>query len=188
MYLTPASKKELNMLKKFLNDTLGERVFEKITDVFLIYKCINAKTFYTLINRENKALSRVACLFETCYSAGCPFIEVYDNKLFFHVAAIPILAEFTDHKIIITDKAIELFLYGRDIFKKSIVKFEKPLEKNSYAVILDNKNRAYGIGELLYSYAEVKTLQDDVIVIKNILDVGFYLRSEKSHETNKVST
>ncbi len=133
-----------------------------------------------LVNKKNSALNSITSLFETCYSVGCPFIEVYQDKLLFHVAAIPILAEFTGNKVKITDKAIELFLYGRNIFKKSIIKFDKPVAEHSYTIILDDKNRAYGIGELLYSSNKVDTLPENTVVIKNIIDVGFYLRSENN--------
>ncbi|WEU40792.1 MAG: hypothetical protein OdinLCB4_002420 [Candidatus Odinarchaeum yellowstonii] len=188
MRLTPVSRSELRVLRDFIDNAFGQQIFKKITAVFQIYKSVASKTSYTLLDKNNNTLIEIAQLFDTYYSAGCPLLESSEGELSFNVGSIPVLAQFTDHKVKITSKAIELFLYGRDIFKKSIIKFEKPIEKNSYAIIVDEKDRAYGIGELLYSSNEIKNLHENMVVIKNILDIGFYLRSEdKILKTGEIS-
>ncbi|MEM2109257.1 MAG: PUA domain-containing protein [Candidatus Odinarchaeota archaeon] len=180
MILTPASKKELNTLREFINNSFGQNVFEKIKTKFIIYKSREpaSRTSFFLSETENTTLNELAHLFKTSYSIGYPFIELQNNNPTLNLAAIQVISQFTENRIKVTDKAIELFLYGRDIFKNSIIEFEKNLDKNEYAVITDTKRRPFGIGKLLYSYNELKKLPDNTVAIKNILDIGLYLRCE----------
>ena len=178
MRLNPVSESELASLKKLVNNLFGSKVFEKIQSRFRIYKSSNFKAFF-LIEAGNKLLNELALIFESIYSIGCPFIELHRNTPIINLAAIQVISPLTSNKIQITDKAIQLLIYGRDIFNNSIIKFEKPLDKNHHVIITDSEGRAYGMGKLLYSCEEFKKLPGTTVVIKNILDVGFYLRCEK---------
>ena len=72
-------------------------------------------------------------------------------------------------RVFVNQKAEQLFLYGRDIFMKSIVKGKK----SGTVLVCNEKGEPLGIGKF-----EGETL-------KNVVDLGFYLRSEDSCQVSE---
>mgnify|MGYP000167906647 CR=1 FL=1 len=73
----------------------------------------------------------------------------------------------------IDEKASHLYLYGRDIFSSSIMKIYEPIEKNSYVAILDFEGEIIGVGLVLKHPLEA---EEKEVVVKNIFDMGWFLR------------
>lgn len=72
-------------------------------------------------------------------------------------------------KIFVNDKAETMFLYGRNILKESILK--NPQNINEGIVLVQNsldENLGYGLFQQ----------QGKDLVVKNLLDKGYYLRKE----------
>ncbi len=76
----------------------------------------------------------------------------------------------TSHYVIVESKAAMLFTYGRDILHDSIIKLNHNQECKRYPLIVMNEEvEPIGFGTL-------KRMNGRVL-IQNILDVGWYLRS-----------
>lgn len=82
----------------------------------------------------------------------------------------------------VTDEGEKLFLYGRDLFTKSIVDARLPLLRNHYIVVINKNNEYVGLGIALrnilslYDLNKLKITDPELVLIKNYIDLGWYLR------------
>jgi len=80
------------------------------------------------------------------------------------IELIKLLAKVSDKKVYINEKAAWLFICGRDVFSKSIV---KSTVKKGLCLVMNAKEECIGYGEFSSKG------------VKNILDIGEYLRMER---------
>ncbi len=78
------------------------------------------------------------------------------------------------NKIIIDSKAAWLFTCGRDVFGKSVLKRMGSMQKGDSTLILNEYCECLGFGKIIGGF----DLSEDKVVIKNVLDVGDFLRRE----------
>ena len=80
----------------------------------------------------------------------------------------------------INEHASELYTYGRDVFGCSITKRSSGVFKeNTWVLVLDELGEFLGWGKLMVSLESMKGPCEKP-VIKNMLDIGMYLRCEES--------
>ena len=84
---------------------------------------------------------------------------------------LDIIGKSTKRRIIIDDKAEWLFLCGRDIFGKSIVRADV---KEGFAIIQNKAGETLGFGKITDDISK-----KNKAVIKNKLDRGDFLRRER---------
>ncbi len=84
------------------------------------------------------------------------------------IALIKILAKYTDDKIYVNDKSAWLFGCGRDLFPENIIKGSSAKR----VIVLNEKKEVLG-------YA-IKKREGNRKIYQNNLDIGNYLRREKS--------
>ena len=77
------------------------------------------------------------------------------------------------NKIIVDRKAEWLFICGRDIFKEGVI--EALGSKGSYTLILNQDGECLGFGEIVSHIDKA----EEGVVVRNILDVGDFLRRER---------
>ncbi|MHA1755105.1 MAG: PUA domain-containing protein [Candidatus Odinarchaeia archaeon] len=171
---------EFEELKNFICKKFSKTTFNKIIKEFEIYAINNnnVKEFY-LVNRKYSLFSKIISNLKNVVFLGTPFVYSSNNRFNFHPAAVEILNNFVDSKIKINDKAVNLFLYGRDIFKNSVIKLPSRFRKGEYCVVIDERNQPLGLGELLYSKTVFKKIKEDAVILRNIVDLGVYLRVER---------
>ena len=106
------------------------------------------------------------------FTAGVFLGEEKRNKFLPSIALIDIISRATDKWVTVDDNAEWLFLCGRDIFGKSVVKAN--VKKGM--VLVGNKDK-----EVL-GYGKITGNMDkpDQVYITNILDKGDFLRREMS--------
>lgn len=86
------------------------------------------------------------------------------------------------NKVIIDKKTAWLFICGRDIFRKGILKGSN-LKKGNFALVLNENNECLGFGKLIMNLRGVPDSKE--VAIKNILDLGDFLRREKDQSQRK---
>ena len=92
------------------------------------------------------------------------------------------MAENKANKIVIDKKTAWLFICGRDIFKQGILRANVS-RKDDYALILNEHNECLGFGKILRN---IRKEQDaNKVVVKNILDIGDFLRREKQRSRQR---
>ena len=91
-----------------------------------------------------------------------------------------IFAQNTSKKrIVVTDQAEALVLYGRDVFGQSIIKHTNDFEENEIILITNRYGDAIGIGRARY---HANRIQKQGVTVTNIADRGWYLREETDFE------
>ncbi len=128
--------------KIFLISSGRKEIF--IVDDF-VYK------IYNKINRE-------------IYSIGLYIGEIRGKYFLISLELASIIEPFTNNKIVVNEKAEQLFLYGRDIFKESIVKEYKRFKLGERCLVLNKRHEVLGIGKYERN------------IVKNLMDRGWYLR------------
>ena len=93
------------------------------------------------------------------------------------IALIDLIGTKTNKKIIVGAKAEWLFLCGRDVFGKSIIKSNT---NRGLAIITNQSQEVLGYGKLLTNLTNNQLLKKHMnkVVIKNLLDKGDFLRRE----------
>lgn len=82
-------------------------------------------------------------------------------------------------KIVVTDQAEALVLYGRDVFGQSIIGHSNDFEENEIVLIINKHGDAIGIGRTRY---HADKIQKQGVTVTNIVDRGWYLREETDFE------
>lgn len=95
-----------------------------------------------------------------------------ENKKVFNPspALIEEISKVTDKKVFVNKKAEMLFVCGRDLFSKSVLKTNS---KDGFVLVQNERDENLGYGKVVGNLSE-----NNKIFIKNLLDKGIYLRKE----------
>jgi len=131
---------------------------------------------YFLINEALRPLVR-----KDFFYAGA-YLGKVKGKIFFpSFILLAMMAEGKANKTIVDDKAAWLFICGRDIFKRGILNASGSKKKGDYTLIMNQLDECLGFGKTMHNIDEVKNGKR--VVVKNISDVGDFLRREKHLKT-----
>ena len=125
---------------------------------------------YFLLNENLKRLA-----LRNFFYAGTYLGKIKNGRFFPSFSLLRIISERRANKVIVDDKTAWLFICGRDVFKKGILKAAGSKKKDDYTLILDKYGECLGFGRILSNLSEEK----DDVAIKNISDIGDFLRREK---------
>jgi ribosome biogenesis protein Nip4 len=124
---------------------------------------------YFLLNENLKRLIR-----KDFYYAGTYLGKVKNGKFFPSFNLLAMLAKGEANKIVVDRKVAWLFICGRDIFRKGILAVHGSRRKGDYTLVLNEFGECLGFGKITGSLGAEKTQ----VVVKNISDVGDFLRRE----------
>ena len=77
--------------------------------------------------------------------------------------------------VVVDEKTEWLFICGRDIFKRGIAGTKRSAKRGDYVLVLNKNGETLGYGRVTCVFDEVKK----GVAVKNILDLGDFLRREK---------
>ncbi|MEM3443144.1 MAG: hypothetical protein QXM86_04740 [Candidatus Bathyarchaeia archaeon] len=113
--------------------------------------------------------------------AGIYLGKIKDGQFFPSFNLLKIIAEKKEANKVLVDKKSEwLFICGRDVFKRGITKVFGSVTRGSYVLVLNKNNECLGFGEIVKDLGTIKK----GVAVKNILDVGDFLRREKAKQAN----
>lgn len=124
---------------------------------------------YFLLNENLKRLIR-----KDFYYAGTYLGKVKNGKFFPSFNLLVMLAKGEANKIVVDRKAAWLFICGRDIFRRAVLAVHGSQRKGAYTLVLNEFGECLGFGKITRNL-DAKETQ---VVIKNISDVGDFLRRE----------
>ena len=110
------------------------------------------------------------------FYAGAYLGAVKDSSFFPSFLLLSMIAETKANKLVVDEKTAWLFICGRDIFKKGILKGNS-LKKGDYTLILNERNECLGFGKVACNLRG--EADANKVAVKNILDIGDFLRREK---------
>lgn len=125
--------------------------------------------FYLL----NPALRKLAK--KDFYYAGLYLGKVKNGVFFPSFNLLSTLVNVTANKVVLNRKAAWLFICGRDVFQSGILKVMGSKRKGSSTLVLNEFGECLGFGKITCNLDQA----EGKIAIKNILDVGDFLRREK---------
>lgn len=129
----------------------------------------NNQMYYLL----NPALLKLAK--RDFFTAGLYLGKARNNEFFPSFNLLNILVDTAANKVILNHKAAWLFICGRDVFHKGISKVAGSKQKDSLTLVLNEFDECLGFGKITSNLDQAK----GKMAIKNILDVGDFLRREK---------
>ncbi len=124
---------------------------------------------YYLLNTRVKKIMRSDFFYSGLYLG-----TVKDGVFFPSFNLLNMLLDVAKNKVFLNRKAAWLFICGRDVFKKGITKVYGSQNKGDYTLVLNEFGECLGFGRI----SEKLTIQVDMVVINNLLDVGDFLRRE----------
>ena len=130
----------------------------------------NKNRYYLLPKKMKKQIP------ESFFYAGTYLGAVKGNSFFPSFILLAVIAEHKANKLVVDKKTAWLFICGRDIFKQGILRGNN-LKKGDYTLILNKKNECLGFGKIIRNINE--ELDKKEVAVKNILDIGDFLRREK---------
>jgi len=169
----------VNKFSNIIKTDFGENVLLRIIREYQIYYRKKERIEIYLLPKNNTRLLQAISLLNQIYSAGTPFFEMKEETYRYLLGAIEILSKYSNQSIIVNEKGAKLFLYGRDLFKNSVISFDMNMEKNSFVIVKEYSKKPLGMGKLLYATDTFKKIEKSTVVIRNIIDLGYYLRSER---------
>lgn len=125
---------------------------------------------YFLLNEKLKRLVGTDFFY-----AGAYLGKTKSGKFFPSFVLLKMVTEKKANEIVVDAKTAWLFICGRDIFKKGIIKTEGSKKKGAYTLVLNQHGECLGFGRILHNLEEEKGR----VAVKNISDIGDFLRREK---------
>ena len=108
------------------------------------------------------------------YYAGTYLGKIKDGKFFPSFTLLAMLARGKANKIVVGKKAAWLFICGRDIFRKGILAVHGSQRKGDHTLVLNEFSECLGFGKITH----ILDAEGTQVVVKNISDVGDFLRRE----------
>jgi ribosome biogenesis protein Nip4 len=87
---------------------------------------------------------------------------------------LSMMAENKTNKVVVDAKTEWLFICGRDIFERGVVRVIGSKRKGDYTLIMNKQGECLGFGEILIDLTQKRA----GVIIRNILDLGDFLRRE----------
>jgi len=114
------------------------------------------------------------------YYAGIYLGKTKDAKFFPSFGLLSMISKTNANRIVVDAKTAWLFVCGRDIFKTGVVQASGSRKKDAQVLVLNENDECLGFGKILHNLDKTKTQ----VVIKNILDIGDFLRRERHARTD----
>ena len=124
---------------------------------------------YYLLNPRLKKLLQL-----DYYYAGLYLGKVNNGMFFPSFNLLNMLVVVSANKIIVDQKAAWLFICGRDVFRVGIVKVMGSKRKGDATLVLNEFGECLGFGKILDDLGD----SNERVAVKNVLDVGDFLRRE----------
>jgi len=125
---------------------------------------------YFLLNESLKKL-----ISQDFFYAGTYLGKIKDRRFFPSLSLLAMLAEKEANKIIVDTKTEWLFICGRDIFKRGIMKTMGSRKKGAFVLILNQYGECLGFGKIIRDLNK----ETSGVAVKNVLDIGDFLRRER---------
>ena len=126
---------------------------------------------YYILSKTLKQYAPKGFFYAGAYLGAVKGASFFPSFLF-----LAMLAKSKANKLVLNKKTAWLFICGRDVFQRGILK-ENNLKKGDYALVLNEHNECLGFGKIMHNLRGVPDANK--VAVKNILDLGDFLRREK---------
>jgi len=127
--------------------------------------------FY-LVNPALKPLVR-----QDFFYAGVYLGKAKEGKFFPSFNLLGMLAKKGAYRVVVDRKAAWLFICGRDVLGKSIVRVQGSGKKDTNTLVFNEFGECLGFGRIVEKLGG--TAGGNEVAVRNVLDVGDFLRRER---------
>jgi len=152
---------------KPVNDFIKRLHAEVEIDEALI---IRSRDRYFLLNDELKKL-----IGKDFFHAGTYLGKTKGGRFFPSFTLLAMMIEGKANKVVVDDRTEWLFVCGRDVFREGIKKVVGASGRGEYALVLNRHGECIGFGRMLRNLDR----EDEGVAIKNVSDIGDFLRRER---------
>ncbi len=125
---------------------------------------------YYLIPKELKDIKS----FTKPVMMGLYLGEDKKDKFLPSLALLSLLAKTSTEKVYVKDIGEIDFIYGKDMRKRHIAKFEGETKIGFLKLVMNKNEECLGYGKI------VGEKNSECVIVKNVLDIGDYIRREKN--------
>jgi predicted RNA-binding protein (TIGR00451 family) len=126
---------------------------------------------YFLVNEDLKRLTS-----GDFFHAGVYVGKIRNGRFVPSFSLLDKIAEKKANKIFVDKKSEWLFICGRDIFRRGIVKAIGSKKKGGHVLVMNQHSECLGLGRIVVNLDEKK----QGMAIENVLDIGDFLRRERT--------
>ena len=123
---------------------------------------------YYLLNPGLRKITR-----SDFYYAGLYLGKVKNGTFFPSFNFLSMLVSVASNKVVLERKAAWLFICGRDVFRRGIVKLIGSKQRGDYTLVMNEFGECLGFGVVTGNFEE-----EGRVAVRNVLDVGDFLRRE----------
>jgi len=84
------------------------------------------------------------------------------------------------NKVMVDERSEWLFIVGRDLFKRGILKASGSQKKSAYTLVVNQQGESLGFGKIMQILDEKENKHE--VAVRNISDIGDFLRRERHFE------
>lgn len=164
---------EKNLVKEVISILLENNEFESLLEQYQLLKIEHHRIEVYLIPLDFMPLISLIQIYlkeNQIIQIGGKLGFFINENFFIGIESLSYLAPLTDRKLILNPRETTKFLYGESFEVEGQNKSNSYL--NSPIIVCSDTNIPIGLGIL--------RLKDNILFLKNLVDVGIYLRSEKS--------
>ncbi len=111
------------------------------------------------------------------FYAGVFLGKVKGGKFFPSFNLLGMLAKQGANRVVVDGRAAWLFICGRDILQKSIVRVHGSSRKNTNVLVLNEFGECLGFGRIIGKLSD--TAENNEIAVRNVSDIGDFLHRER---------
>jgi ribosome biogenesis protein Nip4 len=108
------------------------------------------------------------------YYGGTYLGKVKNGRFFPGFDLLRMMVEKKANKVVVNNKTEWLFICGRDVFKRGIVKVIGTWKEGDHVLVLNCYGECLGFGRVVSDLSS----EEESIAIKNLSDIGDFLRRE----------
>jgi ribosome biogenesis protein Nip4 len=139
-------------------------------DERLIVKKVNR---HFLLNEKLRSL-----ITDDFFYAGTYLGKTKGSVFFPSFSLLSMISEKKDsNKVVVDDKAEWLFICGRDVFQRGIIKVMGTGKKGELTLVLNQREECLGFGKIIRDLSLERSKQN--VAIENVSDIGDFLRRER---------
>ncbi len=115
------------------------------------------------------------------YCAGMYLGKIKKGVFFPSFPLLTMISKKKSNKVVVNRRTEWLFVCGRDVFGKGIVKVTGSRDKGALTLILNENNECLGFGKI------VRCIDEEItgVAVRSIADIGDFLRRERNTKNQR---
>ena len=170
---------ELNLIKDQLKSALHFEEFDTVINPFKIIIAEGEWKEVLLISEEMHKTFLEFKEFRKPYFMGNHLGDIKKNIFKISLEGITLISDYVKEKTVLSISGEKKVLYGRDLSKDNLASIPARIQENDKSILINKNGEVLALGKYLISREQIEKSKGNQVVLKNIMDKGWYLRKGK---------